>query len=470
MKAYQTILATTLGVALFSAPAYATDARVERDAAYALPVGPVIGINTKPQLAELVVSADISVKPTKADGRAIYNPTGGVDVLEYMVDLNAVQTVKNEDATKPNSTFQAPVLGYELYVRATPANTPNGPRDDITLLRQQHTATPVEYLGNSVELSVTDENNTILGKFNKDGEWKIYTEGNMTVASASGPKTVALRSLHSGPSYDTLEIIGSQGTFVAYNDAQIGTWMNAGVEFTKGGINHPQWNHTFVPENEMVQYKAGKDWGRKWAVLGTPGFDEEKRTMNTPCGVPADCTPGYFEQHYLVGVDTETKGKRLIAEAPANETGFVPLPVGQIIASRYTGEKLNLGTYLVDAPVATGRDGTVSLEKKVIQIPGTAPLQLPEIEGVTGVMSVLYGYVSLGDTNHNGKIDDNELKCQPVAWRFTPVQFVPRGHEAEAYGLGVRTGLAIGIPVGYLIPHPVPAGTIGFGPGGNVVQ
>ena len=423
-----------------------------------------------------------------------------------MVNLNAVETVKKEDAAKTPVTFQAPVLGYELFVRATPANTPNDPHDDITLTYQCHSnALPYVYCDNrktpgkqlvvdakktaqtgqvqdpGVELVVTDEHNKLLSQLNKDGEWNMYTEGSIMIQTSIVPQTVALRSLHTGPSYDTIEIVGSKGTLIDYNDARVSAWMNSGLEFTEGGNSHPRWNHTFVPDKQMVQYKAGPHWGRKWTILGTPEFDQETGTMADPCIATIPCTPGVFEKHYLVGVDTETKRNRLVVQAPADATTVQELHPGEIVASRYDGEKLNLGTYLVDAPLATARNGTMSLDQKTIQIAGAAPLKLPKIEGVTGVESALYGYASLGDKDHNGKITEDELACTPIARKFTPLQFVPEGEEAKYFALGFISGLAVGLPVGYVIPHPpVPIGpgpepvpTIGsggFGQSGNVVQ
>jgi len=51
-----------------------------------------------------------------------------------------------------------------------------------------------------------------------------------------------------------------------------------------------------------------------------------------------------------------------------------------------------------------------------------------------------------------GVISPGEQECRPIARDVTYVEFVPRGHEAEAF----LAGLGLGLIGGYLIPNPTP--------------
>ncbi len=517
MTTYKTLTAAITAVTLgaLATPAHATPSRYVAESKtqyHALPINTVI---TTPTVATVAVSAGVDVRPTT--GNTAYYDVTGSDPSQFQIDVRATQIVVGDDGRQ--RTLDAPVLAYEVYLRASPESTGNDPRDDVTLLRLCHSnAYPYvqcdgnnglvvhqdekpqlgQYRDSGVEIvnyGTPEGSQTLLDAFTRNGPWYVFTEGRVLLQSADGPISLALPGLHSGPSYDVVTIQGVNGTLFAETPC-LKEWLQSPVLFTAGGIRHPRWNEPISPDGKALQYKAGPNLGRKWAVLGTQGVDPETGYLTSQdCLNPSEplSNPQYFERHYLVGADVGERGDggRLVVSAFIDSVGVSPLDPRQEITALYLGREHNWGSYTVDHGGSSG--GRLSLDERIIldmnhsrevvfEIGGRSlVLKLPQEANEFGVLTVLYGYASLCDKNYDGVIHGpDELTRVPFAYKYIPVEFVPRGHEPEAAAAGFVAGVLVGSLVGYNIQPPITGGGVltpplrqggmGLGSGGELIE
>ncbi len=422
-------------------------------------------------LVDLYVSAAVVVKQTEGT-RAKYNaqgPATGKNRFEYRVDIEATQQVEREVVEGTSTvtrtvTEYAPVTGYQLRVWATPANRDslNDPRDDILLQNKTLPMKPYGYL-EGTEIHAMDKDKELISLFPHDGKYIIYTEGFVEVLGKQGKTKVPIRGLESGPSYDVFEVVGTKGLPFVYPSADVKAWADGDLVFTKGGWNHPQFNHLVYPLENIMQYEAGKHIGSDFAVMGT-GIEPSSARVD-PCSTTFDpaCKPLLFEKLYILGANTVQEGNRTIVVPNATSTERTEIQAGQHLVARYQAKDHNIRTHEVAASVVQRPDGTMALEERVIPGLGTVGgVALPVHGDMFAVERVLYGMLAV-DTDGDGMIGPNEFKCVPLAHDATYVEFVPRGHEAEAFALGAATGLVIGY---FLPPITIPgpkAGTFTSG-------
>jgi hypothetical protein len=422
-------------------------------------------------LVDLYVSAAVAVKPTEG-ARAKYNaqgPATGLNRFEYRVDIEATQRVEREvqegtEKVKRTVTEYAPVTGYQLRVWATPANRDslNDPRDDILLQNMNLPMKPYDYL-EGTEVHAMDNDKGLISLFPHDGKYVIYTEGYVEVLGKNGKQKVPIRGLESGPSYDVFEVVGTKGLPFQYPSDDVKAWVEGDLVFTKGGIWHPRWNHLVYPLQNIMQYEAGNHVGSDFAILGT-GISPDCEERD-PCATPVetgcpdgDCKPFLMEKFYIVGADTVQEGNRTIVVPNATSTERTEIQAGQHLVARYRAEDHNIRTHEVKASVVQRADGTIALEERVVPGLGNIGGVAISVHGdMFAIERVLYGLVA-EDGNNDGKIGPDEWKCIPLAHDATYVEFVPRGHEAEAFALGAATGLVLGY---FLPPITIPT------PGGN---
>ncbi|MEK6867939.1 MAG: hypothetical protein AABX98_03895 [Nanoarchaeota archaeon] len=475
MTQYRRALATTTAALFAAQTAYATpQAFTGTTQTQYVPI-PAQQAPTIEGLVDLEVSATVAVKATDAAGNAKYNaqgPATGVNRFEYRVDIEATQRVDRQvqegtETVTRTVTEYVPVTSYELRVWATPANRDslNDPRDDILLQNKHSPIKPYAYL-QGVEVHAMDNNKELIALFPHDGKYVIYTEGYVEVLGKNGKTKVPIRGLESGPSYDVFEVVGTKGLPFQYPSEDVKAWLDGDLVFTKGGLWNPPWNKLVYPLENIMQYEAGKHVGSDFAVMGTgikPGCDN---TAADPCAEPkvnvgcpdSDCKPFLMEKFYIVGADTVQEGKRTIVVPSATSTERTEIQAGQHLVARYRAENHNIRTHEEEASVVQRADGTIALEERVVpQLGAVGGVALPVHGDMFAVERVLYGLVA-EDKNNNGKIGPDEWNCIPLAHDATYVEFVPRGHEPEAFAIGAATGLFIGY---FLPPITIP------GPGGN---
>lgn len=454
---YTVAALATAVVGLYSPSADATAARRERSQVYEF-VGAPAG------LEKIAVSAGVKLIPNQTDGSVVVRV--GSDELPHRADVS-VRSVTTKK--------ELPVCGYTVQYVVTPATEASqlDPRDDLMIKQYRAAfAKPKPLQGVEIDYRTEAKDFDILANLPGDGEYILYTRGTVSVpvAGTDCAQTLKIPGFSEGPSYDVFTVVGTKGTPFHYPSAEVEAWANSDLEATEGGARHPQWNRTHVVKG-IIQYEAGKHFGAKFAVLGTDGFGSNKKddpcAPRDPCAptdpCTTDCKPVLYEELFIVGANTVQEGRRTVIIPSVDSMNRVKIQPGQILVARYEAENFNMGTHEVAAKTERRRDGSIALAERTID-----GIVVPAHGMIFGVERVLYGMYGV-DKDHDGVISPGEQECRPIAKDVTYVEFVPRGHEVEAF----LAGLGIGLIGGSFIPNPtlvIEAGSGGFGAAGTLIE
>ncbi len=480
MNTYKAITYAAAGLAaavtgLYSPNADATTARKERSQNYEFAGAPA-------GLEKIAVSAGVNLIPNQTDGSVVVRV--GSDELPHRADIS-VKRVTGFTPQEIATGTELPVCGYTVQYVVTPA-TPESQlnsRDDI-MIKQHRVAFQKPKPLNGVEIDYRAEpaDFDLLKSLPGDGRYILYTRGTVSVpvVGTDCAQTLKLPGFSEGPSYDVFTVVGTKGTPMVY-DERVQKWEENPLVFTKGGVFHPRFKHLVYAEG-IMQYEAGAKIGSDFAIMGTMSdpCDEpkpckpKKKDPCAPTPTGAICEPTLFERHYLVGANTVQEGRRTVI-VPGNDiTTVTEVKAGEHLVARYVAEDYNMRTHEVDGTTTRRDNGTLALDERVVDVTlngVTTKVAVPMHGDMFAVLSVLYG-MTAEDKNRNGKIEATEWTCVPIATKVDYVEFVPRGHEVEAFLTGVAVGAVGGYFVG-LIPVPgIPAeaGTGGFGAAGSLVQ
>ena len=447
---YTVAALATAVMGLYSPSADATTARKERSMIYEFPGAPA-------GLEKIAVSAGVNLIPNQPNGTVVVRV--GSDELPHRADVSVKSVATGKEL---------PVCGYTVQYMVSPADeaSQRDARDDIPIKQFRAVfPTPKPLNGVEIDYRMEEKDFDLLAGLPSDGKYILYTRGTVSVpvVGTDCTQTLNIPGFSEGPSYDVFTVVGTEGTPLVYDDARVQEWLNNPLVFTKGGAIHPRKNHLVYAEG-IMQYEAGEKMGSHFAVMGTMGdpCDEPKpckEKKKDPCDEGVICEPVLFERHYLVGAETVQRGRRTIIVPSNDSTNVEEIKAGQHLVARYVAEDYNMRTHEVDGATTRRDNGTLALDERVIDVTlngVTTPVAVPMHGDMFPILSVLYG-MTAEDKNHNGKIEATEWTCEPIATKVDYVEFVPRGHEAEAFLVGVGVGF-IG---GYLVP-PIGGSGDGF--------
>ena len=426
---------------------------------------------------------------------------------------------------------EVPVKDWYIQVWASPKTIHNGPnkgtssendsRDDVLIAEYRTTYSPGMYL-TGVEIDARSHGpmetfsvdggrsqqtrpNSILGQFQNDDQYFVYTQGYVEVITAQGIVSLRLPTLADagtslqGPSYDTVNIINTGGNRRVSDNPLVGAWLAAGNTTTNGGFRYPRWNHTST--DKARAFRAHPNTGREWAVLPTEVYDTSEQPIaafnydgsqivRTDCdGGP--CVEQYRELYQLLGVDAgkiekDRDGNVTYIETHANgkSKNVLPIQAGISLDSRLDGwEKTS---WLLDSGswsryIETTRIDNITerINLREFEAPDGRKDLVPEIAGIFVLRAQLQEYRGF-DTNSDGF--DDTFTWETVAQRYTVVEYYPGGREGQYFAGGLLIGGAAGYLVGELlnlsvtaptipgILAPVPSGTGTSGREGNTSQ
>ncbi len=470
---YTVAALATAAVGLYSPNAQATGERKERSMVFEFPGAPA-------GLEKITVSADVNLIPNQPDGSVVVRV--GSDELPHRADISVKSVATGKEL---------PVCGYTIQYVVSPATEASqmDPRDDL-VIKQYRTAssTPKALKGVEIDYRMEEKDFDLLAGLPSDGKYILYTRGTVSVpvVGTDCTQTLKIPGFSEGPSYDVFTVVGTKGTPLVYDDARVQEWLDNPLVYTKGGVFHPRKNHLVYAEG-IMQYEAGPKIGSDFAIMGTKGdpcnepkpCKEKKRDPCADTTTSVICEPVLFERHYIVGANTVQEGRRTVIVPTNDSTKVTEVKAGEHLVARYVAENYNMRTHEVDGVTTRREDGTLALDDRVVDVTlngVTTKVAVPMHGDMFAVLSVLYG-MTAEDTNHNGRIEATEWTCEPIATKVDYVESVPRGHEVEAFLIGVGVG-AIG---GYFIPTaniPVPpigngggsSGAGGFGDRGSLIE
>ncbi len=367
-----------------------------------------------------------------------YAQSAPAPTVKYSAAIDIAPVTEQIPTVQPGQTMQyivdpktepvVPVHNYQAQVWLTPYATLANTADD-TLVQY----IPVQLTGPNPVLTVEGEHQRTMVAPTTPGLYALYTEfkADEHVADTRSYHRFIVKAPEA-----PVEI-----PFVP-DRSEVEAWLAAGIEFTEGGITEPRWNDTFVPDQQIIQYEAGKSSGAHFAVLGTEGYVGGVRVETDPCKPVDPCVAPLREELYVVGATLDGK----IIHTSLVDTSVTPIQPGQELVARYDGENLNMRTHLIEGVSASDEARITSLEQRL-----AGHTVLPNMGNVFAVEAILYGTVGI-DANHDGRITQDEQHCEPIAWKTQYVQTVPKGHEGAAF-IG---GLVLGAVGGYLIPYGSP--------------